>query len=246
MHPKIKAAIPIKLSKGDLFRVRWDFVPGEPGIGEALRKTGTLTKDPVIGKGLHINAEFGIGAGNDCKNKIAFMPAGVGPVVDPATARNPDRFDQIVRDQSTFLAYDIKPNTPAHVFTLEERLHPATSAYPEKKTGGEGTPAPSQAAEQLGRRPTPEELKKINEQAARRLAERWAEMVRHSAQPELSEPIRPRAEGKESGPSERKQAAAAPPPGSVDTQQQRSLGRDAGTAAEGAPKGHAVGSILRK
>ena len=142
------------------------------------------------------------------------MPAGVGPVVDQPIARNPDRFDQIVRDQSTFLGYDIKPNTLTKVFTVEERLHPSTSPYTAPKAGTPslesatqkaGAEEPAKAATgpasskpasagattaEAGRKPTPEELKKITGQAARKLAERWAAMVQDGKEPELTEPIK--------------------------------------------------------
>lgn len=142
-----KAAI--HMEKGDMFRIRWDFVPGDPGKLSGS-KSNQLKTDPVVGKGLHVNAEF---FGSTLTTKVAFIPSGLGPIVDDPTNRNATRFDQIVKDQSAFLEYDTKPNTLAEVYLPQKRCHSpladlasrlakkwvsmvADAAEPELKEGG--------------------------------------------------------------------------------------------------------------
>lgn len=100
----------IQLETGDLFRIRWDFDPGNP-------PDPTKNIDQVDGKGVHLNAEF---FGTRGTTKIAFMPS-MAAVVNKAGNRNSDRYDMAVGDMSTWLDYQTKPNTTAHVFTMKER-----------------------------------------------------------------------------------------------------------------------------
>ena len=85
----------IRMVKGDLFRIRWDY-------------------DPT--KGVHVNAEFfGI-----TTTRIAFTPS-AQPIVNPPGNANNVLFQQVINDQSNSLDYQTKPNTASHVYTPEER-----------------------------------------------------------------------------------------------------------------------------
>lgn len=106
----------IQLEPGDLFRIRWDSDPGNPPDP----KKGI---DQQAGKGQHINAEF---FGKRQTTKIAFMVNVRG--ANAPGFRNSDEYDMTVRDYSTWLDYQTKPNIdftkpghPPHVYTMEER-----------------------------------------------------------------------------------------------------------------------------
>lgn len=106
----------IVLKKGDRFVIRWDFDPGvKAGVKD--RNTGKVAKEDKTGKGVHVNAEYYCTSGTV---KIAFTPSSL-PIVDAPTNRNSTLYDQVVKDQSSFLNYDMKPNTDDEAFTAEER-----------------------------------------------------------------------------------------------------------------------------
>ncbi|KAF6231124.1 hypothetical protein HO173_010624 [Letharia columbiana] len=100
----------IQLETGDLFRIRWDFDPGNPP--DPTKNIGL-----VDGKGVHLNAEF---FGKRATTKIAFTPT-TDAVVNPPGNRNPGRFDMAVGDMSTWLDYQTKANTDSHIFSMKER-----------------------------------------------------------------------------------------------------------------------------
>ena len=129
-----------------------------------------------------MNAEYGIGTGDALKTKIAFVPQGVGPVVDKPDQRNGVRFDQIVGDMSHFLGYDTSVNPIGVVRTVEERLNGRAPAWPEK-------PTEAQKKEEAGRMKTPGDFGKVMEAAARKLAERWAEMCKEGREDGLGDQV---------------------------------------------------------
>lgn len=100
----------IQLDIGDQFRIRWDFDPGN-------LPDPTKNIEQIDGKGVHLNAEF---FGKRGTTKIAFTP-NMNAVVNPAGNRNSVRYEMTVRDMSTWLDYQTKPNTTTHVFTMKER-----------------------------------------------------------------------------------------------------------------------------
>lgn len=100
----------IQLDAGDLFRIRWDFDPGNPPDPKQ-------NIEQVDGKGVHLNAEF---FGRRGTTKIAFTPS-MDTIVSKPGNRNSDRYDMTVGDMSTWLDYQTKMNTSKHVFTMKER-----------------------------------------------------------------------------------------------------------------------------
>ena len=98
----------INLQKGDLFRIRWDSDPGNPPDPKS-------NIDQKAGKGQHINAEF---FSKPDPTKIAFMVTVRG--TNAPGLRNSDEYDMTIRDYSTWLDYQTKPNVP-RVYSMEER-----------------------------------------------------------------------------------------------------------------------------
>src|SRR2546423_4177936 len=166
--------VAIHMTEGDIFRIRWDFVPGGPGKPPGP-KPNQLKTDPIVGKGLHVNAEF---FGSTSTTKIAFTPSGLGPIVDEPTNRNPVRFDQIVKDQSAFLGYDTKPNTLTKVYSPEERCN--WNPEQAKKERGKVDPTWIKTPEELSA-----DQKRILPAMALKLAERWASILVEGKEPEL-------------------------------------------------------------
>ena len=100
----------IQLDPGDLFRIRWDFDPGNP-------PDPAKNIDQIDGKGVHVNAEF---FGKRATTKIAFTTS-MDAIVSKPGNRNSDRYDMAVGDMSTWLDYQTKMNTTTHIFTMKER-----------------------------------------------------------------------------------------------------------------------------